>query len=257
MCELFGISSTENYQVNTYLKEFFAHSKDHPHGWGMAWMEHNQIEIVKEPVQASKSSYLKEKLSVPLEMKNGFAHIRKATIGHVNYPNCHPYTKQDNSGRVWTLIHNGTIFDYQPLNRYVKIQDGCTDSERVLLYFVDLINAKEQKLQRKMNQEERFYLLDSAIGKMAKGNKLNLMLYDGELFYVHTNYENSLYELKKEKQTLFATTPLSDEEWKPVTFTTLLAYREGKRVLTGTNHGNEYMENEDNLKYLYSIFAAL
>ena len=58
MCELFGISSEENYNIGDYLKIFFSHSSAHPHGWGMACMEENTVQIEKEPVQASKSNYL-------------------------------------------------------------------------------------------------------------------------------------------------------------------------------------------------------
>lgn len=257
MCELFGMNSAESCQINEYLKEFFSHSNAHPHGWGMACMEENQVQIEKEPMQASKSAYLKERLSVPVSVKNALAHIRYATIGNVEYKNCHPYTMKDRGSRQWTLIHNGTIFEYQPLNKYVKIQNGDTDSERILLYFVELINQREKELQRCMSVEERFHLLDSAIVEMSKGNKLNLLLYDGELFYVHTNYANSLYELDRENQVLFSTTPLDSEEWRPVPFTTLLAYRQGERIFTGTNHGNEYKDSEENMKLLYRIFSEL
>lgn len=257
MCELFGINSAENCQINEYLKVFFAHSCAHPHGWGLASMEQNEIQIEKEPIKAVDSHYLKARLSVPLLVKNAFAHIRYATIGNVEYKNCHPYTTKDRAGRQWTLIHNGTIFDYEPLNRYVNTQMGDTDSERILFYLVEMINQEERKLHRKMTEEERFHLVDKIVADMAKGNKLNLMLYDGELFYVHTNYANSLYELDRENQTLFSTTPLGRENWHPVTFTTLLAYRHGKRVFTGTNHGNEYKDSEKNTKFLYSIFSDL
>lgn len=257
MCELFGINSAESCQIGHYLKEFFSHSNAHPHGWGLACMEYDQVQIEKEPVQASKSIYLKERLSVPVQVKNCLAHIRYATIGNVEYKNCHPYTMKDASGRAWTLIHNGTIFEYEPLNRYVNMQNGDTDSERILLYLVEIINQRENELQRKLNEEERFHLLDSIVVKMSKGNKLNLMVYDGELFYVHTNYATSLYELKKENQVLFSTTPLSQEAWHPVPFTTLLAYRQGKRIFAGTDHGNEYKDSEENMKFLYQIFSDL
>lgn len=257
MCQLFGISSAQSCEINSYLKEFFGHSNAHPHGWGMACMERNQIQIEKEPVQASKSTYLKERLSVPILVKNGLAHIRYATIGNVEYKNCHPYTMKDMNGRQWTLIHNGTIFEYEPLNKYVNLQSGDTDSERILIYFVELINQTETELGRAMTEEERFQLLNSAIVKMSKGNKLNFMLYDGTLFYVHTNYAQSLYELNKENQALFSTTPLSEEAWHPVTFTTLLAYCQGKRIFTGTDHGNEYKDSEENMQFLYRIFSEL
>lgn len=108
-----------------------------------------------------------------------------------------------------------------------------------------------------MDAQERFCLLDAIIVEMSKGNKLNLMLYDGELFYVHTNYAGSLYELDKSNRIFFATVPLDQQDWQPVTFTTLLAYREGQRIFCGTNHGNEYKDSEENMKFLYSIFSNL
>lgn len=257
MCELFGISSKNPYSINTYLKEFFSHSGVHPHGWGMAFMEGNQVQIEKEPIQATKSNYLKERLTVPVLVRNAFAHIRYATIGNVEYRNCHPYTQRDYSKRQWPLVHNGTIFDCPPLSRYVGIQTGDTDSERILLYLVDVINKKEEELGRKMSGDERFYLLDTVIAKMAEGNKLNLMFFDGELFYVHTNYADSLYKLEKQNQVLFSTSPLGKEQWEPVLFTTLQAYRDGELLYRGTNHGNEYKDNEENIKLLYRIFSDL
>ncbi|MGN1165465.1 MAG: class II glutamine amidotransferase [Lachnospiraceae bacterium] len=257
MCELFGITSDGSCEINEYLKEFFSHSNAHQHGWGLACVAENDVQIEKEPTQASKSNYLKERLSVPIIVKTALAHIRYATIGNVEYKNCHPFIAKDNQGRTWTLIHNGTIFDYQPLNRYVDIQKGDTDSERILLYLIDLMNNEEKKIKRKMTEKERFKLLDSVISQMAEGNKLNLIIYDGELLYVHTNYMNSLYELNKENLVLFSTVPLGEEMWKPVTFATLLAYRNGKRVFNGTDHGNEYKDNEENMKFLYRIFSDL
>lgn len=118
MCELFGISSKNPYSINTYLKEFFSHSGVHPHGWGMAFMEGNQVQIEKEPIQATKSNYLKERLTVPVLVRNAFAHIRYATIGNVEYRNCHPYTQRDYSKRQWTLVHNGTVLCAYELRRF-------------------------------------------------------------------------------------------------------------------------------------------
>lgn len=257
MCELFGICSGERYQINDYLMEFFSHSNEHPHGWGLACMEDNHVSVEKEPVQATKSNYLKERLSIPIMQKTAFAHIRYATIGNVEYRNCHPYTMKDISGRQWTLVHNGTIFEYAPLNAYVGIQKGDTDSERILYHIVNLMNQMARKLQRNLEKEERFHLLDSMIVKMSKRNKLNLMLYDGELFYVHTNYRDSLYQLEQENKIIFSTTPLGKENWNPVAFAVLQAYEEGSRTFQGTEHGNEYVENEEDMKFLYSIFSHL
>ncbi|MCH5265412.1 MAG: class II glutamine amidotransferase [Lachnospiraceae bacterium] len=257
MCELFGFSSKKKFPINEYLKEFYSHSDEHPHGWGLVRLEGNEAFIEKEPVKASESTYLKERLKAPIESRNVFAHIRYATIGNVDYRNCHPYTRKDSTGRRWTQVHNGTIFDYGQLDSYFKLQEGDTDSERILMYLVDKINGKMEELGRKPKARECFSLLDGIISDMAKGNKLNMMLYDGEYMYIHTNYKNSLYYLEKDGSVLFSTQPLSTENWKPVPFTTLLVYCDGKLVFTGTNHGNEYIDNEENLKLIYQAFSNL
>lgn len=256
MCELFGYCSQKGDVINDYLKEFYSHSNKHPHGWGLAGLEGDEVSIEKEPMQATKSNYLKERLTQPVNEKNVFAHIRYATIGNVEYRNCHPYTKKDKSGRRWTEIHNGTIFDYPPLYKYVKLQKGDTDSERILLYLVDKINQAEAE-DKKLNGKERFTIIDCIISNMAKGNKLNIILYDGEYMYVHTNYKDSLYYLQKEKQIFFSTQPLSREDWKPVPFTRLLAYKDGELMFEGTNHKNEYIDSEENMKLIYQIFSEL
>ena len=256
MCEVFGYCGKEGYEINDYLKEFYSHSNAHPNGWGLACVDGNEAVIEKEPLQATKSNYLKERLTQSIISKNVLAHIRYATIGHVEYRNCHPYTKKDHQGRRWTEIHNGTIFDFPPLYKYVKLQKGDTDSERILLYLVDKINQAETN-EKKLRGRERFTILDCIIGNMAKGNKLNIILFDGKYMYVHTNYKNSLYYLEKDRGIFFSTQPLSRENWKPVPFTRLMVYKEGKIIYEGKSHGNEYFDNEEDMKMIYQNYAEL
>lgn len=257
MCELFGASFDRETCTNDYLKIFYSHSDKHPHGWGLAYTDDQNISIEKEPLQASKSRYLKERLSQPIVSKTVLAHIRYATIGNVEYGNCHPYSKRDNFSRRWTLIHNGTIFDYPPLSKFLKQQKGDTDSERILLYIVEQINNIQDSTGKPLDINERFSLLDRIVSDMSKGNKLNLIIFDGEYMYAHTNYADSLHYLKTENGIIFSTLPLTNENWKKLPFTTLQAYKDGKHILSGTNHKNEFVDNEESLKYLYQIFSDL
>lgn len=257
MCELFGFSSRRPQKINEDLKEFFSHSDQHPHGWGLALLNGNDADIEKEPIQASKSLYLKARLWEPIQVTTLLAHIRYATIGHAEWRNCHPYTGLDSSGRRWTLIHNGTIFEYAPMNKYVGIQNGDTDSERILLYFLDEINARAAELGRPLEEEERFALLDGLVVAMAPENKLNLLLYDGELLYAHTNFANSLYQRVTNDSICITTRPLTLGKWEPVPFTTLVAYRVNELAFTGTNHGIEYFVDEEKMRLLYLAFAEL
>lgn len=257
MCELFGISSQNVFTSNDYLKAFFAHSDFHPHGWGLACVSRNGALIEKESVKASDSNYLRERLSQPISEKLLLAHIRYATIGNVEYKNCHPFTGKDVTGRRWTLIHNGTIFDYPALYPYLKTQNGDTDSERIFLYLLDRLNDATRKNGARLHFEERFALLDEIICDMAKGNKLNLLFTDGKYLYVHTNCKGTMHCLSKNGITLISTQPLSDENWQLVPFGQLLAFNKGKLIKTGTEHHHEYIHSEDEMKLLYQIFANL
>lgn len=257
MCEIFGASFERECCINDYLKIFYSHSNNHPHGWGLAHTDGQNLYIEKEPQQASKSYYLKNRLSMPIISKTVLAHIRYATIGNIEYKNCHPYSKKDNCARRWTLIHNGTIFDYSPLNKFVKVQNGDTDSERILLYIIEQVNNMQRILRKPLDARERFSLLDSIVSDMSKGNKLNLLIFDGEYMYAHTNYCDSLHYLEGENGIIFSTLPLTGADWQKLSMTTLYAYRDGKLCFSGTNHKNEFADNQESLKYLYQIFSDL
>ena len=257
MCELFGVSSRKRITVNDLLKEFFSHSVRHANGWGIATFYENSVSLEKEPVQAIKSTYLKERLQHSISAKNMIAHIRLATRGVTEYANSHPFVLRDNYDRCWTLAHNGTIFDYPRHDPYLHRQEGGTDSERILYYLVDQIDQRQAELGRALTGEERFSLLDELVSDMARGNKLNLLIYDGELLYVHTNYADSLWYTRREEAMVFATTPLDRGVWKVHPFTTLCAYHDGHLVFRGTNHGSEYRQNDQDMQMLFMDYAVL
>ena len=75
MCELFGVTSNKKVKLNNYLKEFFSHSNKHPNGWGMAFFDDADLSIIREPKNASKSSYLDNLLSDEIESSKMLAHI--------------------------------------------------------------------------------------------------------------------------------------------------------------------------------------
>lgn len=257
MCELYGFSSKRAKLINDSLREFYSHSDKHPHGWGLAYTAGGQICIDKEPLKASESSRLRERLSYPVCTDLALAHIRYATIGNVYRKNCHPYSVRDNCHRRWTLIHNGTIFDFPPLRNYINCQYGDTDSERVLLYIIDMINKEQSRLCRPLSFSERFSVIDKAVINLSPDNKLNLIIYDGDYMYIHTNYRNSLYYLQCDESMTVSTQPLSDNNWQNVPFTTLVAVKDGRFAAMGTKHSGEYIENEENIQNLYRIFSEL
>lgn len=258
MCEMLGISAKCRKKANATLREFFSHGERHPHGWGLARLRPGSGPVIeKEAVKATESESLRRILDEPIEELALLAHIRLATIGTMEYANCHPFTATDNSGRIWTLVHNGTIFNGPELNGYIGIQFGETDSERVLLHLVDLIDRAQVRNGRALGEKERFAVFSSAMAELSRGNKLNLLVYDGEVMYAHTNFRDSLHFLAEDGSVTFSTCPLSSGEWRPLPFTRLVAAKGGKFIQEGEPHGNEYFHNPEDYRLVYMNFARL
>ena len=250
MCEIFGLSAKKPVSINAWLTELYSHSAKFPNGWGLAVLDGNEVNIEKEPVQAIASTYLKNRLSEPIMTRTAIAHIRHAVPESMQYCNCHPFTGKDESGRRWTMAHNGAIFEFEPLEPYKELQQGITDTERILMYLVDCMDQAEAKAGRKLDSEERFYMLDEMFCSMSEGNRLNMLIFDGEYLYAHTNKRDDLFYRQTDDFTVIATKPLDDQVWLPVPFTRLIVFKDGKTVFTGTDHGKEFIETEEHLRIL-------
>ena len=106
--------------------------------------------------------------------------------------------------------------------------------------------------------KERFNLLNEIVKELSKNNKLNLMIYDGDLTYIHSNMRNSLYYLKNEEGFLVATTPLSDDEnWKPVELNKLFGLIDGNIIFESEEHDNEFIQTEEHEKALENFLNSL
>ncbi|MCD8029106.1 MAG: class II glutamine amidotransferase [Erysipelotrichaceae bacterium] len=251
MCELFAASLKQPLLLRQYLEEFYTHSINHPHGWGIACLSKESVCIEKEPIRAIDSQYLKQRLKTPFNSSIVFGHIRYATIGTMEYENTHPYTLKDYRNKTWTLMHNGTIFKYSKLDRYINMQEGSTDRERILLYLVDRMNASY------LENNDLFHQLDHIFVDMSDGNKLNVIFSDGVYVYVHTNYPSSLYYLQKAEGTIFATVPLSHENWQSVPMNRLLVYKQGMLVYEGFQHHHTFYDNQQDFNQIYQTYSSL
>ena len=257
MCELLAVSSGRKIKVNTLLKTFFDRSDEHPNGWGLAILDGNNVSLEREPVKAKNSLYLKNRLSANIVTSNLLAHIRKATVGDVDYENTHPFVTKDESGRTWVLMHNGTIFDSPVISAYQYRQIGSTDSERVLLYLVDQVNKKILDDMNFFDVNERFKTVESVIARLSPENKLNLVIHDGEYLYVHKNDVGTLFMKEVPGGVIFATYPLDNEDWTEAPDNQLLVYKDGECVYKGHKHSYTYEENEEQTKLLYLGFSGL
>ena len=252
MCELFGASANRKVRVDPFLKVLMAHSVDHPHGWGMALFYPGGVNVEKEPKTAWASDYVRTRLAHPILARNIIAHIRLATRGNMVYENCHPFVNRDHTGRAWTLAHNGTIFQSELLDQYRTVQEGATDSERILCHIIHEMNRAGET-----DPEQRFQIMDRIVLDIVEHNKVNLMVFDGETLYVHTNMRGTLYRSERDGAVLFATVPLDDGVWEPVPMMRLFAYRDGKLTAEGTQHACEYFKPDPDPASLLNQCAGL
>jgi len=257
MCELFGVTANRKIKINDLLKRFFEHSLEHSDGWGLALLDDNSVSIEKEPVRAMNSLYLKNRLTGRIESSRGMAHIRKATIGDINFSNTHPFTMRDDAGRTWVLVHNGTIFESNILSAYHTKQSGNTDSERILLYIVDHVNRHYYQEMNSFDANERIRLLDRLIRRIVPGNKVNIMLYDGDYFYVHKNEEGTLFKSERSGSVVFSTHPLTPDGWEEVPQNQLQVYKDGELIFEGEKHEHTYVHDDEKMKLLYLEYAGL
>ena len=242
MCELFGLCSQRAKNIKPYLREFFSHSVRHPNGWGLAVFDSGGVKVRTETASASESTLLPDILDALPESRLLLAHIRRATIGGVKPENCHPFVRTDVSGRTWTLMHNGTIFSGTELQPFRSLQKGDTDSERILLFLMELLREKTAESGHPLNRTQRFEAVEYLTRELSYRNKLNLMIFDGERLYVHMNMRGTLFVHQETESAMFSTTPLTPSGWEELPLNTLLAYEDGRLVQTGSSHRNEYLD---------------
>ena len=251
MCELFAVTSDRTIDVSRELEEFFRHGETNPHGWGIAsWNDKGRITIDKEPVDSTRSSLIGSYISSARRCRGMIAHIRRATIGYVDYKNTHPFIAHDPNWRAWVLAHNGTIFESDELLPYADIQSGATDSERILLYILD-------KNKGVRGEEARFRVIDSVAVKLSDKNKLNFMAFDGQDLYVHKNEAGTMFRRVCDGYVLIATKPLDDGVWEEVPLNRLQVYRDGKLIWEGTQHDHTYVHDEEQMNMLYLGYSEL
>ena len=201
-------------------------------------------------IRAVDSTFLGAVIDSLEPQRTLLGHIRLATVGAVREENCHPFTGTDMTGREWTLIHNGTIYSGKTHYEYYKKQRGDTDSERLFLGLLDAVN--ERISQGEMSEHVRFETVSQFIIQTAPRNKLNCMIWDGELLYVHKNLKNTLSFQRTETGCIFSTQPLNDGTWIPFPIAQVIAFRDGQAVFCGERHKGIYVPT---LEYITAMDA--
>jgi predicted glutamine amidotransferase len=132
------------------------------------------------------------------------AHIRKATQGEVNLPNCHPFVREL-WGRYWVFAHNGDLKDFHPRLHAGFRPVGTTDSERAFCWIMQELAKSHAGVP---SVHELTLTLRELAPRIASHGTFNFLLSNGEALWAHAS--TNLWFV--ERQHPFAHAQLADED---------------------------------------------
>lgn len=242
MCELLGMSARHATDVNhslALLRPRGGEIGPHSDGWGVAFYEGRAARLFKEPVPAADSRCLAFIADYDYQSDIVIGHIRKANppdIGRSS-ANTHPFSREL-GGRSWVFAHNGKLPGVTEDPRFASTRFrpiGDTDSEHAFCFLMDHV-ARACDGRTLLTAKELRGILREPIDALSELGELNLLMSDGAHLVVFAN--TKLHQVRRacvesgcdQQLAMFATTPLTLEEWSPVADGKLRFFAAGREV---------------------------
>lgn len=264
MCELLGLASRWPTRATFSLRRFAAHGgfgHRAVDGWGLAAADGRDFRVYREPEPAGQSAWLEfieqRGVASPLIV----SHIRRALRGGLTLANTQPFVREL-GGRMHVFAHNGRLDRIERLfdaaaSRFRPV--GDTDSEIAFCLLLESLaplwlTPHPPDLASRRAAVERLAVALRALGPA------NFLYGDGEYLFAHGHRRSQadgtvappgLWTLQRacpsdgdalaaagvqlaasareQVLTLFASVPLSDEAWRPLT--------EGELIVVAAGHG--------------------
>ena len=264
MCELFAISSRLPATVSLSLKTLAKHgggSAPHADGWGIAYYRGDDARLIKDTRAAHDSDWVRFIRSRDRSSTTIISHIRKATRGDVQLQNTHPFAREL-GGQMHVFAHNGTlkgIHDHTgfALGRFRPI--GDTDTEHAFCHLLARMEEVWLSEGGAPPLDQRLATFAAFAEQARTLGSANFLYADGDYLFVQANqrYQEDgstrppgLHILNRrcrettvsgggvsvtsddQTVTLFASVPLTDEDWQPLAKNTILAVSHGEIVAT-------------------------
>ena len=175
-----------------------AQSRRHPHGWGIGWFVEDEAYVLKSATAAHASDRF-QRMSARLTSHTFLVHVRRATVGHVDHVNAHPFR----FGR-WLLCHNGTLFSFDAIRDWVleriaparrPLIVGDTDSEHLFHLLLTRLEAEgvdptgrqpsDARIVGRVLRELALELDELARERGLERPIINLLLTDGRSLVAH------------------------------------------------------------------------
>ena len=276
MCELLAISSQFPTHTGFSLEKLTRHSHydevsklSNPDGWGVAYYEDKDVNILREPLAANESKLVQfiEQNIPPTQLL--ILHIRKATFGARAIRNTHPFSREL-GGCMHVFAHNGDANAIQENDNFSLGRFQCvgeTDSEYA---FCSLLNQLVPLWENKQGiippLEDRFEVISTFAQKLSELGPANFLYADSDVLFAHAdkrtqddgiikppgltmltrqcdneiiqgltdsglNFSHAKQqESLPQEVTIIASVPLTDESWHPLKEGELVMLSKGRQV---------------------------
>ena len=199
MCDLLGFSFDTPLRARITLDVFQQRGTVNPDGWGVAFYQEGQIQVIKEAEPAIDSSLFDFMERYP-ESQTIITHVRRSTQGGRSYLNTHPFYRLltiDSNKREYAFAHNGTLTQQEKLKLGRFIPIGETDSERA---FCHILEAISERAITDWNHED-YQFVETLLSEINDGlNTLNCIFSDGEHLFCYSDeneHNNGLRFIKQ------------------------------------------------------------
>lgn len=217
-CDLFLLSSHQEYFADNALTRFADRGSGNIHGWGIAGYCRGRANVLRsaDPAIEKESGDLSREFYIAVKAVSSstiLGHLRLLSRGSVSEFNNHPF-KLNFLGYDWTMVHNGTANSYETLvprdERLLLESDN--DSARIFEFL-------RKRIIKYCLGNSRRSLIEGcrkAYGDLLEtGGKFNIILSNGRISFAFIHFR-PFYLLNREKQmgdaVLLSTLRLTDDE---------------------------------------------
>jgi predicted glutamine amidotransferase len=185
MCQLFALSCNAPAAVTFAFTGFSARGGgrgEHVDGFGLAFHDATGCRLFIDEGRASDAPLADFLRQHPIRARTVLAHIRKATQGHVQLSNCHPFVREW-QGRHWSFAHNGDLQNFHPRLTGSHLPVGGTDSERAFCWMLQELRLRFRG--RATPWQRLAPAIAELAGRIARHGRFNFLLSDGQALYAH------------------------------------------------------------------------
>ena len=183
MCQLLGMNANTPTDVMFSFAGLSTRADEHKDGFGIAFFEGKGVRLFIDPDSARASPVAEMVRRYPIKSCHVIAHIRKATVGAVALPNCHPFVREL-WGRYWVFAHNGDLKGFDPPLHGAFRPVGDTDSE---LAFCWLMQELAKAHAGVPSIDELSCTLRELLPAPAAHGSFNMLLSNGQALWAHAS----------------------------------------------------------------------